>query len=315
MPVTLLPNGSMRVQEPSRLTLENGNSWRSRLFGLVMISISIASWCYNWHLVATKGHFYGKLSLLASGGLFGGLLMLLSPELAGPLRTDSPRSHKVALGGVIALMAVVSGIDMYSLYHATSPRKTTITPWSSSMGVPSFDVAPPASRVPAKVMAPDILFLGRSYHLASFSQNEKPMWEYITADETVNDWKTLLTFINRPDASTREDLDRLAEGIMTRYKSRGGQILTAKTVQERSGAVFNYMVAAFEEPDKQRFELNFVKVALGSENAVVVIYGVRITDPRDYVSKAKGFLTRNSGEIGRALGQAPLPDLNKLPQR
>ena len=75
------------------------------------------------------------------------------------------------------------------------------------------------------------------------------------------------------------------------------------------------MVAAFEEPTKQRFELNFVKMALGPKNAAIMIYGVRMTDPRDYRTKAKAFLDRNSGEIGRALGNGVLPDISKLPRR
>jgi hypothetical protein len=78
--------------------------------------------------------------------------------------------------------------------------------------------------------------------------------------------------------------------------------------QDSDGAVFNYLVAAFEEPGKQRFELNFVKMALGSRNAAVVVYGVRTADPRDY-------LDRNSGEAGRALGAMALPDISRLPRQ
>jgi hypothetical protein len=125
----------------------------------------------------------------------------------------------------------------------------------------------------------------------------------------------MVTIIDRPDARTREELDRLAEGIMTTYKSHGGQILAAKTMRADSGAGFNYMVAAFDEPAKQRFELNFVKMALGPTNAAIMIYGVRISDPRDYRTKAKEFLDRNSGEIGRALGNGELPDISKLPRK
>ena len=102
---------------------------------------------------------------------------------------------------------------------------------------------------------------------------------------------------------------------MAVYKSSGGQILAARTMRENSGASFNYMVAAFEQPDKHQYELNFVKMALEAKSAVVMIYGVRVSDPRDYRSKAKDFLDRNSGEIGRALGGMPLPDISKLPRR
>ena len=75
------------------------------------------------------------------------------------------------------------------------------------------------------------------------------------------------------------------------------------------------MVAAFDEPAKQRFELNFVKMAFGPANAGIMIYGVRITDPRDYRTSAKEFLDRNSGEVGRALGNGVLPDISKLPRK
>jgi hypothetical protein len=158
-------------------------------------------------------------------------------------------------------------------------------------------------------------FLDRKYRLGSFNQKQNATWEFITGDERIDDWKTLLTVIDRPDARTREELDRLAEGIMATYKSHGGQILAAKTMREDSGATFNYMVAAFEEPGKQRFELNFVKMALGPKNAAVVIYGVRISDPQDYRTKAKNFLDRSSSQVGRALGNVVLPDIGKLPRK
>ena len=71
----------------------------------------------------------------------------------------------------------------------------------------------------------------------------------------------------------------------------------------------------FYEPDQQRFELNLVKMALGPKNAVVTIYAVRITDPRDYRTKAKDFLARNSSEVGLALGKAALPDVSSMPRK
>jgi hypothetical protein len=79
--------------------------------------------------------------------------------------------------------------------------------------------------------------------------------------------------------------------------------------------VFNYAVAAFDEPKEQRFELDFVKMQLGSDHAAVAVYGARISDIRDYRSKAREFLDANSNEIGRALGRLVLPDLATLPQR
>jgi hypothetical protein len=70
-----------------------------------------------------------------------------------------------------------------------------------------------------------------------------------------------------------------------------------------------------EEPDKHRFELNFVKMALGPKNAYTIICGVRITDPKDYRAKAKEFLDQHSGELGQALGNAVPPDLGALPRK
>jgi hypothetical protein len=174
---------------------------------------------------------------------------------------------------------------------------------------------PVSTSAPANAAAPEITFLGRRYQLASFNHKANPQWEFVAAGETIDDWKTLITVIDRPDARTRQELDRLAEGIMSTYKSHGAKILMAKTMQDRTGAPYNYLVAAFEEPAKQRFELNFVKIALGPANAEMMICGVRITDPQDYLSKAKQFLNERSGEIGRALEEAALPDVGRLPRR
>lgn len=66
---------------------------------------------------------------------------------------------------------------------------------------------------------------------------------------------------------------------------------------------------------QKRFELNFVKLALGSKNAVVAVYGVRISDPKDYKAAAKAFLDQNSQTIGKALEVAKFPALEKLPRR
>lgn len=159
-----------------------------------------------------------------------------------------------------------------------------------------------------------ISLLGKTYHLGSYNQKAKPTWEFVTGSETVDNWTTLVTVIDRADAQSRPDLDRLAEGIMGNYKSHNAQILMAKTFPTPSGA-YNYMVAAFEEPEKHRFEMNFVKMAMGSKTAYVVIYGARISDPVDYVRKGKDFLTQHSSEIGKALEQVTLPDLAKLPRK
>ncbi len=163
--------------------------------------------------------------------------------------------------------------------------------------------------------APVVSFLGRTYRLGSFTQKPQAMWEFVTAGETVANWTTLLTLIDRPDAHTRQDLDRLAEGVKSNYESHGGKVLKAQTMRDASGAAYNYLVVAFEEPAKHRFELNFVKVALAGKNAYVSVYGVRITDAKDYLGKAKAYLNEHSGEVGRALETAALPDLGKLPRK
>lgn len=160
-----------------------------------------------------------------------------------------------------------------------------------------------------------LTFLGSSYHLAFVSLKNRPMWEFVKPGETVDNWTTLVTIIDRPDAKSKSDLDRLAQGIHDEYTSHGGRILMAKTMVNASGQPYNYMVAAFDQPALHRFELNFVKAALGPNNAYTAIYGVRISDPKDYVSKAKAFLNEHSGEIGRELEQSPLPDPATLPHK
>jgi hypothetical protein len=157
--------------------------------------------------------------------------------------------------------------------------------------------------------------MGKTYRLASYNQQHSPMWEFVEEGDSITDWKTLVTILERPEVRSREEMDRLAEGIMAAYKSRGSQILMAKTMQKDSGEAFNYIVVAFEEPAKHRFELDFVKVELAAKNAAVVIYGVRLTDPKNYLAKAKEFLNRESQDVGRAVGEFPTPDLGKLPRK
>jgi hypothetical protein len=162
---------------------------------------------------------------------------------------------------------------------------------------------------------PAITLLGHPYHLGSYSQNPNPMWEFITPDETIDNWKTLVTIIDRPDAHTKPELDRVGEGVLQNYKTHGAQILQAKTMVDSSGKPYNYLLAAFEEPAKHRFEFDFVKMAIGPKNVYVSIYGVRITDPTSYLAKSKTFLTQHSGESGDAISNLALPDLAKLPRK
>jgi hypothetical protein len=283
----------------------------ARLIGLLVMLLGVGGWWYNWHLLSTEGYFYIKLCLFGPLALGGGLLFMVRPEWTGPWRTDSTRGHKAALISVVAFMAVASGIDMYFLKTHQSPRAVVTSP--RRLAVPAPQRAMP-SFTPVS-LTPSLNFQGRSYRLGSFNQRHNATWEFVTAGETVNDWTRLLTIVDRPDARTREELDRLAEGLMTAYKSNGARVLAAKTLQDDSGAPYNYLVVAFEEPSKQRFELNFVKVTLGATNAVVAIHGARISDSQDYRSKAKEFLDQKSGEVGAALAKMLMPDVSKLPRR
>jgi len=163
-------------------------------------------------------------------------------------------------------------------------------------------------------VGPQTEFLSRTYHLGSFNQKSNATWEFVTGDETVDNWTSLLTIIDRPDAHTREEMDRLAEGIMSNYKAHNGQILMAKTMVGKSGDPFNYMVVAFNEAAEHGYELSFAKIGLTQKNAYVAVYGVRLGDP-DYVGKAKAFLDRQSGDIGHALGTTAMPDISTLPRK
>ena len=163
--------------------------------------------------------------------------------------------------------------------------------------------------------APPLTFLSKTYILGSYNQKNKPTWEYVTGGENVQNWTTLITMIDRPDAHTPPELDQLAEGVMQTYKSNGGRILLAKTMKDKAGATFNYMVAAFDEPAKNRFELNFVKFGMGPKTAYILVYGARVSDPADYKTKGKDFLNQHSEEIGRAVENAVLPDFGTLPRK
>jgi hypothetical protein len=159
-------------------------------------------------------------------------------------------------------------------------------------------------------------FMGKTYQLASHNEkNNRPMWEFTTGGEPIDQWTTLFTLIDRPEAQSKVQLDQLSEGVMQFYKTHGGQVLAAKTMKGASGEPFNYLVAAFEQPQTHTFELNFVKLAMGPKNAYTAIYGVRISDPKDYLAKTKKFISEHSSEIGLALGEAKLPVLSSLPRR
>jgi hypothetical protein len=95
----------------------------ARLFGLTMFFAGIAGGYYNHYLAATEGEYYIRLCVFAPLGVIGGLLMLLRPDWAGPLRSDSSRAHKTSMFVGIGLMAVISGIDMYSLNRPLAPHR------------------------------------------------------------------------------------------------------------------------------------------------------------------------------------------------
>lgn len=168
-----------------------------------------------------------------------------------------------------------------------------------------------ADRTPAM---PSLSFMERTYRLASFNQKSQPMWEFVSNHETVDNWSTLFTIIDRPDGHTAADLDSISAGVKSDYESHGGKILVASTMRDDSGKTFNYIVVGVDQPALHRFELDFVKAALRSKNAYVAVYGVRITDPKDYVTKTKMYLHQHSSEVGEALAHANLPDTAKLPR-
>ena len=51
----------------------------------------------------------------------------------------------------------------------------------------------------------------------------------------------LLTIVDRPDAKTVADMDRLAQGVLDTYKARGAKVVMARTMQDAAGRPFNYM--------------------------------------------------------------------------
>src|SRR5262249_48913692 len=153
-------------------------------------------------------------------------------------------------------------LDRYINEQAPRPKVIAVTP---GMFWPTIPTSLESRMAPST-----ITFLGRQYRLGAFNPRPNAMWEFITDAETVDNGKTLLTIIERPDARTPEDLDRLAEGVLSSYRSRGGKILAAKTVGQTAGGVFNYVVAAFDKLAERRCELDFVKISLESTKAVMV---------------------------------------------
>ena len=72
-------------------------------------------------------------------------------------------------------------------------------------------------------MTDPVMFKGRSYRLGSFNQRANAMWEFVSAPETV------------------ADMDRLAQGVLDTYKTRGAKVVMARTMKDAAGKRFNYM--------------------------------------------------------------------------
>lgn len=289
----------------------------ARVFGAVMMVLGGAGWWYNGYLARTEGEFWIKLCVFVPLALAGGLLMAVKPEWAGPWQPENSRGQKMVMIAVLAFMAIGSGVEFFrlqSVVAAGAPEQKIIR-WSPEMGKPP-KVAVRQLALPLAMASmsagPEITFMGRKYQLGSHNAKANRMWEFVTGGETVNNWTTLLTLIDRPDAKTRPDLDRLSEGILTAYKSRGGKVLMAKTMGGSPETVYNYAVVAFAEPATKRWELNFVKMHLAANrgNAVVAVYGARVAD-----AQAKAFLDEHSSAIGKALEGLVMPDLGGLPKR
>ncbi|MCW5977075.1 MAG: hypothetical protein KIT09_03320 [Bryobacteraceae bacterium] len=282
-----------------------------RLLGVAIMFLgALGSW-YNWRLVATEGRFLIKLCVFAPLAISGGLLILLRPEWARPLGKDSSRGHKMALIAVIAFMAAGSGMELFRLqrYRSELTPRPKVIAWSPSMGKP-----PIPSALASRAGPPSLTFLGRQYRLGSFHQASNPEWGFVTGAETADDWTTRLTIVDRADVRTPEDLDRLAESMASAWQSRGGRIVTVKTMGQAPATPFQYAVVAFDQPAEHRRELHFAKMALVSGNGVVVTYGVRLADPQDYRAKADRFLDANSVTIGRELENLVLPEVSTLPK-
>ena len=56
-----------------------------RFFGFQFFLLFAAGLVYNWYLLVNSGYYYLKLSGVAPFGIIGGLLMIVSPEMAGLL--------------------------------------------------------------------------------------------------------------------------------------------------------------------------------------------------------------------------------------
>lgn len=194
--------------------------------------------------------------------------------------------HFLAL---LILLAMVSGI-----------------PSRGTGGVKAFAVSP---------AGPEVKMLNRIYRLAYYGKSNYEMWEFTSGAETVDNWTTLVTILNYPEATSLQRMDQLSEGLIKVYKSSGGQVLKAKSQQDAFGGVCNTIIVAFDEADAKRYELCFVKVAMGKSHAYAAIYGVRIPDLIDRHAKANAFLKENAIAIEQAMLSTRFPATESLPRQ
>jgi hypothetical protein len=163
---------------------------------------------------------------------------------------------------------------------------------------------------------PTLTFMSKTYQLASFSHMNRPMWEFASPPETVDNWTSMVTLVECPGTHTNADVDKVAEGLVSIYRENHAQILMSKTMTGKSGKPYDYLVAAFEEPTKHRFEIDFVRVALMEDHqAWCLIYGKRIADAEDYLAKSKVYLNQHSSEVGQALEAMSLPSKDNFPRK
>ncbi|HTP87099.1 MAG TPA: hypothetical protein VMJ34_09125 [Bryobacteraceae bacterium] len=165
----------------------------------------------------------------------------------------------------------------------------------------------------AKSGPPAVHFMGKTYRLASFHAKDQATWQFYLEGETADNWTTMFTIVDRPEAQSGKEIDKLADDVKADYAAHGGKVFVTQKNQDVNGD-YTYVVVGYDSPAKQTYELQFVKIGKKFRNGYVASYGVRITDPKDYAAKTKAFLHGQSIEIAKALAEVSLPDIGKLPR-
>jgi len=155
-------------------------------------------------------------------------------------------------------------------------------------------------------------FLNKTYTLKGIAPAPGRMWEFAPEGETLENWTTLVTLIDRPDAADLKAMDQVSQGILEHYQKNGGQIMMAKSLKGSDGQPFNFLIGAFDQKAHHRFELNYVRVFMRQPNAMIAIFAARVSDEGDYLVKAKSFLDHQSGLIGHALETTVFPNAQQL---